>query len=110
MILTLCSARWAKSKRFVKIGSELREFGEKSFDGIARELASVERRRRQLAERRRDLFRRNLPGLGGRASGEQFGEKRTAGNRSHAAAGLGKGPRGAGGFHAERKPEEVGAR
>src|SRR2546422_5693643 len=105
MILTLCSARLVESKRFVKIGSELREFGEKSFDGIARELASVERRRRQLAERRRDLFRRNLPGLGGRASREQFGEKRTAGNRSHAAAGLETGLRDAAGFQADRQPE-----
>ena len=109
MILTLCSARLVESKRFVKIGSELREFGEKSFDGILGELAAVKRRGRQLAERRGDLLGRNLAGLGGRASGEQFGEKRTAGNRSHAAAGLETGFSDAAVFQANGKLENVAA-
>jgi len=109
MIPTLCSARWAESKLFVKIRAELREFGEKSFDGILRELAAVKRRGRQLAKRRGDLLGRNLAGLGKRSSCEQFGEKRTAGNRSHAAAGLETGFGDAPVFQANGKLEDVAA-
>src|SRR2546428_6438140 len=109
MIPTLSSARWADCKVLPKIAAELPEFGEKSFDGILGELAAVERRRRQLAERRGDLLGRNLPGLGRRASGEQFGEKRTAGNRSHAAAGLETGFSDAAVFQANGKLENVAA-
>src|SRR5712691_666393 len=109
MIPTLSSARWADCKLLVKTRSELREFGEKSFDGIAGELAAVKRRGRQLAERRGDLFGGNLAGLGGRASGEEFGEKRTAGNRSHAAAGLETGFGDPAVFQANGKLENVAA-
>src|SRR5712692_11992111 len=89
--------------------SELPEFGEKSFDGILRELAAVKRRGRQLAQRRGDLLGRNLAGFGRRASGEQFGEKRTAGNRRHAAAGLETGLGDAAVFQANGKLENVAA-
>src|SRR5260370_33478520 len=109
MSQTRCSVRWAESKLFVKIRAELREFGEKSFDGILRELAAVKRRGRQLAKRRGDLLGRNLAGLGKRSSCEQFGEKRTAGNRSHAAAGLETGFGDAPVFQANGKMEDVAA-
>src|SRR5713226_9625640 len=109
MIPTLCSARWADCKSLPKIAAELPEFGEKSFDGILGELAAVKRRGRQLAERRGDLLGRNLAGLGGRASGEQFGEKRTARNRSHAAAGLETRLGDAAIFQANGKLENVAA-
>src|SRR2546425_3194949 len=109
MIPTLSSARWADCKVLPKIAAELPEFGEKSFDGILGELAAVKRRGRQLAERRGDLLGGNLAGLGGRASGEQFGEKRTAGNRSHAAAGLETGLGDAAVFQANGKLENVAA-
>src|SRR5712692_69495 len=109
MTPTLYSARWADSKLLPKIALELREFGEKSFDRILGELAAVKRRGRQLAERRGDFPGRNLARLGGRASGEQFGEKRTAGNRSHAAAGLETGFGDAAVFQANGKPENVAA-
>src|SRR5260370_38391462 len=105
MIPTLSSARWAESKLFVKIRAELREFGEKSFDGILRELAAVERRGRQLAKRRGDLLGRNLAGLAKRSSCKQFGWKRTAGNRSHPAAGLATGSRAPPVFQASTKLE-----
>src|SRR5712692_9413015 len=109
MIPTLCSARLADCKALPKIAAELPEFGEKSFDGILGELAAVKRRGRQLAERRGDLLGRNLAGLGGRASGEQFGEKRTAGNRSHAAAGLETGLGDAAVFQANGQLKNVAA-
>src|SRR6266849_3474527 len=109
MIPTLCSARWADRKLFVKIRSELRQFGEKSLDSILGQLAAVKRRRRQLAERRGDLLRRNLAGLGGRASGDQFGVKRTAGNRRHAATRFEAGFGDAAVYQANGKPENVAA-
>src|SRR5260370_20215914 len=109
MSQTRCSVRWAESKLFVKIRAELREFGEKSFDGILRELAAVKRRGRQLAKRCGNLLGGNLAGLGKRSSGEQFGEKRTAGNRSHAAAGLETGLGDAAVFQANGKLEDVAA-
>src|SRR3989454_1752672 len=109
MIPTLSSARLADCKALPKMAAELPEFGENSFDGILGELAAVKRRGRQLAERRGDLLGRNLAGLGGRASGEQFGEKRTAGNRSHAAAGLETGFGDAAVFQANGKLENVAA-
>src|SRR6266849_8564884 len=109
MIPTLCSARWADCKSLPKIAAELPEFGEKSFDGILGELAAVTRRGRQLAERRGDLLGRNLAGLGGRASGEQFGEKRTAGNRRHAATRFEAGFGDAAVYQANGKPENVAA-
>src|SRR6266849_5848026 len=109
MIPTLCSAQLAESKLLMKVRSELRQFGEKSLDSIFRELAAVKRRGRQLAERRGDLLGGNLAGLGGRASGEQFGQKRTAGDRSHAAAGLETGFGDAAVFQANGKLENVAA-
>src|SRR5713226_5212503 len=109
MIPTLCSERLADRKRLVNMRFELREFGEKSFDRILGELAAVKRRGRQLAERCGDLLRSNLVRLGGRASGEQFGEKRTAGNRSDAAAGLETSLGDAAVFQANGKLENVAA-
>src|SRR5260370_39732718 len=109
MTRTLCRARGAERKLFVKVRAELPEFGEKSLRGILRELAAVKRRGRQLAKRRGDLLVRNLAGLGKRSSCEQFGEKRTAGDRRHAAAGLETGLGDAAVFQANGELEDVAA-